>query len=183
MVEGARAIKVRFEGGPVLAAEIERRDPGNDLALLMVDARTPQHLSLSSPRSVRVGEEVSAMGYPATTILGQEPKYTEGVVSALSGPQGVASLLQISIPIQPGSSGSPVVNQRGEVVGIVAATAAVLPFVRETGSLPQNVNWAVKADYARPLFDAPPQRPPTTSREAAIERVRQALCFVEASSE
>jgi S1-C subfamily serine protease len=179
----AQPVEVRFGDGSPLTAMIKQRDPGNDLALLAVKAATPQYLSLSAPRSVRVGEEVFAMGYPASDILGEEPKYTKGAVNALSGPEGASNLLQVSISIQPGSSGSPVVNYRGEVVGVVAATAAVVPFIRATGHLPQNVNWAVKADYARPLFDPPPQRPPTPSREAAIKRVRQALCLVEASSE
>jgi hypothetical protein len=67
------------------------------------------------------------------------------------------------------------------VVGIVTSTAAIERFLAETGSIPQNINWAVKADYARPLFDPPPRLLPTPSREAAIERVRRALCLVEAT--
>ena len=182
VVEGAKAVRVRMEGRPPIAAVIERRDRLNDLALLAIPVMTPAHLSLSPPRSVRVGEPVFTMGYPVSGLLGEEPKYTEGSVSSLSGVEGAAHLLQVSIPIQPGNSGGPVVNDRGEVVGIIASTASILRFIRETrGSLPQNVNWAVKADYARPLFDPPTPLPETSSRESAIQRVRQALCFVEAN--
>jgi hypothetical protein len=74
-----------------------------------------------------------------------------------------------------------VVDDVGQVVGVVTSTAAVLTFVRATGALPQNVNWAVKAGYALPLFEQPPKREPAQNRPAAIERAMQAVCFVEAT--
>ena len=79
-------------------------------------------------------------------------KYTDGSISSLSGIQGDATFFQISVPIQPGNSGGPLVNQEGNVVGIVTATAAVEAFYQATGSMPQNVNWAVKGAYASLLL-------------------------------
>jgi S1-C subfamily serine protease len=122
------------------------------------------------------------MGYPVAEILGQGPKYTNGVVNSLSGVGGEASLLQISVPVQPGNSGGPLVNERGEVVGIVTSTAAVQTFLAVTDSLPQNVNWAVKAEYARPLFNSPGFRIYAANGKEAVQRVRQAICMVEVSS-
>jgi hypothetical protein len=110
-----------------------------------------------------------------------QPKFTDGSVSALSGPEDEEGLLQISVPIQPGNSGGPLVNERGEVVGIVTSTAAVETFLSKTGSLPQNVNWAVNVDYARRLFDSPPEESgavSSVSRKDAVEMVRRALCMV-----
>ena len=63
---------------------------------------------------------------------------------------------------------------------VMLVAAAVVAFLRETGSLPQNVNWAVKADFARPLFDAPDAQPPLRQRGDAINRAKRALCQVEA---
>ena len=119
------------------------------------------------------------MGYPTQSILGGEPKFTEGSISALSGMGGEAAFMQISVPVQPGNSGGPLVNAEGEVVGIITATAAIELFLRTTGTLPQNVNWAVKSDYAQLLFDQPPRRSKTSTREAAIARAIKASCRVE----
>ena len=122
------------------------------------------------------------MGFPVSNILGGEAKFTEGSISSLTGIQGDASYFQMSVPIQPGNSGGPVVNTRGEVVGIVAATAAIEAFYANTGSIPQNVNWASKSDNARLLFSPSSIETPASNREEAIGRVRAALCKVVARS-
>ena len=119
------------------------------------------------------------MGFPVSSVLGQEAKYTEGVVSSLSGIKGASSFLQITVPIQPGNSGGPLVNERGEVVGIITSTAAILPFIKESGTLPQNINWAVKADYLRPLIELPKAEQKEFSREQLIEHVKKSTFFIE----
>jgi S1-C subfamily serine protease len=180
VTENAATIRVFTPKTGQMVASVVADSPSSDLAVLRVETRSASFLSIAPERSVQVGEHVFTMGFPAPGILGTEPKFSEGSIAALSGLGGDAMNLQISIPTQPGNSGGPVVNDRGEVVGIVHAAAAAGPFYAETGSLPQNVNWAVKADYARPLFSPPPGREPTPTREAAIERTRSALCAVEA---
>jgi hypothetical protein len=64
-------------------------------------------------------------------------------------------------------------------VGIVAAVINTLPFLIATGAAPQNVSWAVKSDYARPLFEQPTARPSAASRTEALERARGATCRIE----
>jgi S1-C subfamily serine protease len=86
--------------------------------------------------------------------------------------------MQISIPIQPGNSGGPVVDHRGNVVGVIAATAAVESFYRATGSLPQNVNWAVKSDYVQPMLADLAVQPTTGDRNESISRAEKAVCQV-----
>jgi S1-C subfamily serine protease len=121
------------------------------------------------------------VGFPVTVLLGLEPKFTDGSVSALSGVGGESSLLQVSVPVQPGNSGGPLLNDRGEVVGIVTSSAAVAHFLQASGTLPQNVNWAVKSEYAAMLFDAPPAGPaPTEHRVEAVTRAMKATCLIEA---
>ncbi|MCH7708023.1 MAG: trypsin-like peptidase domain-containing protein, partial [Myxococcales bacterium] len=123
------------------------------------------------------------IGYPATTILGTEPKYTDGTISALSGPGGEASFMQTSVPVQPGSSGGPLLDEYGRVVGIITSTAAILPFISATGALPQNVNWAVKAEFASLLF-VPPRAPSISrDRDAVIAAASSATCAVRAEAE
>lgn len=61
----------------------------------------------------------------------------------------------------------------------VLATADVSAFVEATGSLPQNVNWAIKGPYVLSLFDAPPRLPGAPSRSDAIKRTLAATCLIE----
>jgi S1-C subfamily serine protease len=101
-------------------------------------------------------------------------------VSALSGLRGDASFLQVSVPIQPGNSGGALVNDDGDVIGVVVATASAPAFIRATDSIPQNINWAVKTAFASVLFEPPPSdRTPTVDSDTTvIERVTAATCLV-----
>ena len=182
VVKDAKSIRVHLADGTATEAKVQTFNTKRDLAILRVELRTPHYLSLAPDESVRVGERVFTMGYPAPDLLGQEPKFTEGSISALSGPGGEAGLLQVSVPVQPGNSGGPLINEHGRVVGVVSSTAGVQAFLSATGALPQNVNWAIKADYARALFDAPTPKPVPVSREETVKDVREALCMVEISS-
>jgi S1-C subfamily serine protease len=126
------------------------------------------YIPLAPARSLRIGEPIFTVGFPATNLLGEEPKFTDGSASSLSGPGGDAIFFQMTVPIQPGNSGGPVINDAGLVVGVVTSTAAIRPFLSATGTLPQNINWAVKSEYALPLFDQPPQLPRASNRQEAI---------------
>jgi S1-C subfamily serine protease len=83
------------------------------------------------------------------------------------------------VPVQPGNSGGPLVNAQGQLVGIVSASVDDVPFLMATGALPQSLNYAVKADYARPLFRQPAGRPAAQSRMEAYERAKGATCRIE----
>ncbi len=182
VISGAKTIRVRFGKGEMTPALLQQSSPSNDVAVLKTSLKTPSFLPLGSIRNVQLGQEVFTIGYPVRELLGEEAKFTEGTVSALPGPEGEANLLQVSIPVQPGNSGGPVVTQRGEAIGVVTATEAIVPFLRSTGTLPQNVNWAISADFLKPLFDLPAGAPASKSREEAIELARRAVCVVEATN-
>ena len=176
VIEGARRIGCRTVDGRVEEARIVRTSQATDLALLQVDRRPTHYLGFAPAGSAREGDRVFTIGFPAIGMLGVEPRFTDGTISALSLADE-NSFLQTSIPIQPGNSGGPVVTETGQVVGIIAATAAVEPFYRSTGALPQNVNWAVKAEYAAPLLAPVPQAPQRTRTEA-IALVRNSVCLI-----
>jgi S1-C subfamily serine protease len=147
----------------------------------LVNRPTPHYLELAPARSVRPGDPVFTVGFPMIGLLGPEPKFTDGSVSALSGLRGEASLVQITVPVQPGNSGGPLLNNLGQVVGIVTSSAAIPSFLEKAGTLPQNVNWAVKSEYARPLYESVPGEGPSGGRAVAIDRAMKATCMVEAS--
>jgi len=178
VVENAISIHVIFEGGERMNAELVGASPASDLALLKVGSPTKRFLTLAPSRSARLGQRVFTVGYPATQILGSEPKYSEGTISGLSGYRGEATLLQVSVPVQPGNSGGALLNESGEVLGVITSGAAAMGFFRATGSLPQNVNWAVKSELASALFDQPVVPSELQSRDQAIALAREATCLI-----
>ena len=178
VVAGAESISVILPDERKVPAVVESTSAANDIAVLRLAAKTPEYLGFASTRTVQLGEQVFTIGFPSKTILGADAKFTEGSVSALSGVQGEAAYMQVSIPIQPGNSGGPVVDHNGNVLGVIAATAAVEHFYRATGTLPQNVNWAVKSDYVQPMLELVEQQPPARDRNEAIARVQASVCEV-----
>ena len=181
VIKGARALTVTCVDGPAVQATVQRIDPANDLALLQLASPAPSHLDLASENSLASGQKVFTIGYPAPGILGPEPKYSDGSVSSLSGLAGAANLIQITVPIQPGNSGGPIADESGRVVGVVTSTAAFQAFLRGTGALPQNINWAVRSEYLRPLLSNV-NALPTQRQLAPIERVKQSSCLVVAAA-
>jgi S1-C subfamily serine protease len=89
--------------------------------------------------------------------------------------------MQISVPIQPGNSGGPVVSYDGGVVGVIAATAGIEAFYGSTGALPQNVNWAIKSDYVKLMLAEYPPIAAAENRGEAIARTQAAVCEVTAA--
>jgi S1-C subfamily serine protease len=136
-----------------LKAVVVQSDPANDVAVLKVDASTEAIPIAPSFNEVK-GEEVLTLGYPLIALQGQEQKATFGHINALSGIQNDIRFVQIDVPIQPGNSGGPLLNAKGEVVGVVTATLDQIVALRASGSLPQNVNYAVKIDYIIPALNA-----------------------------
>jgi S1-C subfamily serine protease len=150
VIEDSRAISIVLEGREILA-EVVVVDPTNDVAVLKV-AATTSFVPLADSFSERVGNEVLTLGYPRINIQGQEQKATFGRVNSLSGLQDDIRFAQIDVPIQPGNSGGPLLNSKGDVIGVVTSTLDSIVVLRESGSLPQNVNFAVKVDYVIPAI-------------------------------
>ncbi|MBO4208678.1 S1C family serine protease [Micromonospora echinofusca] len=122
----ARSVTVETPGGRRLPAEVVGREPGSDIAVLRVPpsaALTP--LPLAKPGSTKVGEPVLAVGSP----LGLPGTVTAGIVSALNRQVRLGnnrhSAVQTDASINPGNSGGPLVNARGEVVGVNTAIATI----------------------------------------------------------
>jgi hypothetical protein len=183
LVEGKNDVSVRFGGGAWVPARLVKTSTKNDAALLRVDAKPEAYLSFAPTRTASLGLNVFTVGYPAPEILGDDMKFTEGSISSLSGLEGEPSLFQMSVPIQAGNSGGPLVTYTGEVVGIVNSTAGPAFFAERTGSFPQNVNFALKAEHVLPLLPKPepPAQSAAADRQAAIQRTTKAVCAVRAS--
>jgi S1-C subfamily serine protease len=147
VIEDASEMVVMTSDEDLLKAKLVTTDPANDLALLKVNHHS-RPLKVGANTYPNKGDDVFTVGYPLIAIQGQEQKANFGRINALSGTGGDIRLLQIDVPIQPGNSGGPLLNKRGEVIGIVTATLDQLQILQQSGSIPQNVGYAVKADYA-----------------------------------
>jgi S1-C subfamily serine protease len=183
VVEGARKVSVVLRSGEVARAEVKGVDSANDIALLKVK-RGINPLPIVSSQELTVGEQVFTVGYPLVDIEGQEQKATFGRVNALSGIQDDVRFVQIDVPIQPGNSGGPLIDSRGRVVGVVDRTLDPAALLKETGTVPQNTNYAVKSDYVLPLmirYEVKPAaaRAGRSEREPEmIRRVRDSIVMV-----
>jgi S1-C subfamily serine protease len=152
VVEGTTKIEVICPGMAVMPATIVQRSGATDIAVLSVPTDSAKWLPLASTAEVALGDPVFVIGFPVSDLLGANPRYNDGTVSALSGIDSDASFLQISAPIQPGNSGGPVISPTRGVVGVVSSSAAAAAFLRGTGgALPQNINFAARADLSLSL--------------------------------
>lgn len=185
VVADARRIEITFpESNVSVEAEIAIKDETNDLAVLRVGdlakvvAACPElPFELKSSSNISLGEHVSTIGYPLQPILGSNPKYSEGVVTSKTGLQDDPRMLQVSAEVQPGSSGSPLFDSEGNIVGIVVASLDAAELFRAAGTLPQNVNWAIKSDYLLNLLNMLPGET-LPSRETSFSPEKAAKCVV-----
>lgn len=181
VVEDGNTIKVRCQGYDLVSAKLGEHSRTLDLAVLHTGLTGTPYLTAADPRSVRPGDPVFSMGFPSASYLGTDPKYSNGAINSLTGRGREATLMLISVPTQPGGSGSPLLTMDGAVGGVVTAGTSEEEFMRDSGALPQNLNWAVKMEYATPLYD-PPSGPDSraevrTPREVTEQAVR-AVCIV-----
>ncbi len=151
VISGHHDIKVRFADGREATAFVGQYDEANDVALLRVAGQLPPGLPLASGEAV-IGTDVFTLGYPHTDIMGNNAKLTTGIVNSITGMRDDPRLYQISVPVQAGNSGGPLVNRDGAVVGLVTAKLSAAQVYQWTGDLPQNVNYAVKVSFLEKLL-------------------------------
>jgi S1-C subfamily serine protease len=185
VVENAKAIWITTKGQSKISAALLGSDARCDLAILKVSATPPNWLSLHrSVKKVRRGSEVMTVGFPQVNLQGQESKVTNGLISSLSGVADDAKFFQISVPIQPGNSGGPLVSREGLVVGVVTAKLSS----KASAVSPENVNYAVKSDCVLDLlrslpgkhrYDAMRSKKSKTGKKAKPNRQDKDLSMVD----
>lgn len=117
VVKDAHSMVAKVEQGQTYQIKgILASSPKEDLAVLQVESGTYPALSLGSSSAVEVGSRVAVIGSP----LGLEGSLSDGIVSAKRKLGGEDAWIQITAPISPGSSGSPVLNAKGEVIGVAS---------------------------------------------------------------
>ncbi|HOY49515.1 MAG TPA: serine protease [Flavobacteriales bacterium] len=142
-IENAKEITIKGIGSDYTTkygVTIVATDPSNDLALLKISNK---NLKFSIPpfairsSGVAQAEKIYALGFPQTKSMGEELKITEGIISSKSGAQGDISKFQISAAVNPGNSGGPLIDEEGNLVGVIYAKSKVA----------ESAGYAIKASY------------------------------------
>lgn len=185
VVDNCRTITVQPQDGPAQLSSLKAKDTGNDLALLKTSLRLPEVARFRQDRPLRSGDEVVVVGYPLSSLLSREANVTAGVVSAMNGLRGDPRHYQITAPVQKGNSGGPLIDMSGNIVGIVTSKLNAMKIADKTGDLPQNINFAIKADLARTYLEANAVAYQTAPSAAQLstadvgERIRRVTVFIE----
>ena len=142
LVENSDSVMITLNG-KVYEASVLNTDNNLDIALLQIQATGLQYLSLTNSNKVQLGEEVRAMGFPLSNAIGTNIKVTRGSISGMNIIR-TKKTFQIDAPINPGNSGGPLVNENGEVIGIVNSKL-VDPDI-------ENAGFAVPINYSTKLL-------------------------------
>ena len=174
-----------FQRAAFISARVVQVDAANDLALLKAEGRFAA-LPISPSRAVKLGGTVATVGFPNIGLQGFAPKFARGEIASLSGAGDDARYFQISVPVQPGNSGGALVDERGNVVGVVSAKLDAAVAFKSSGALPENVNYAVKSSYLLSFLESVPDVAAKLKEANAqeikfdevVERAKQAAVLV-----
>ena len=154
VVKDATKVRLLTSTG-LIDAKVVQVDAANDLALLKADGRFAP-LPIVPSRTVALGGTVATVGFPDIGLQGFAPKLAKGEIASLSGAADDPRYFQISVPVQPGNSGGALVDERGNVIGIVSAKLDAGAALAATGALPENVNYAVKSSLLLSFLESVP---------------------------
>jgi S1-C subfamily serine protease len=148
VVEGCQKITVKDASGNPETAVLVARDERNDLAVIRLAWPASSVAVFREGAPIRAGDAIVALGYPLSGLPSSDANVSVGNVNALAGLHDDSRYLQISAPVQPGNSGGPLLDVSGHLIGIVTAKLDAVRVARFTGDIPQNVNFALKAEVA-----------------------------------
>jgi S1-C subfamily serine protease len=176
VVEDASNIDVVFpEKHLTKKASVKIKDMKNDLCILKLDDFTFAEISsdeipytITATNSAKVGQEVFTLGFPLGDIMGSKSRLSTGLINSEFGIQDDPRVYQISNPLQPGNSGGPLFNNKGELVGVVVSGLNAKYFYENAGIIPQNVNFAVKSTYLSNLLSMIPEGDDIIKRRNAV---------------
>lgn len=148
VIKGAGSIAI-YHDGAMIEARLVASSITADLALLKITSELKVKGVTLSNRIAESGTEIFTLGYPNPGIQGTEVKVTKGIVSSLTGFKNDDTCYQIDAAIQPGNSGGPICSMDGRVIGVVVSKLDEIAVANQTGSISQNVNYAIKSTEVR----------------------------------
>jgi len=123
VVRDRKELTLRFPSGEEYRGRVVAQDRSNDLALVEAQGLTPspRGVVVAVNTAIKMGEPIHALGYPLGAGLSRQPSMVSGTVSSTLGLEDDIARFRMTAPINPGNSGGPVVNARGQVIGVAAA--------------------------------------------------------------
>jgi uncharacterized protein len=203
VVGECKSISVGDSSRKQIAAELVQQDKKNDLALLKISSTkmasadtkslirklgikvASRNVPLSSDgllrsEDVELGERVMVSGFPYGEIFSDTIKVTGGMVSAIRGMGDDSGQFQIDAAVQPGNSGGPIYDGNGNIVGVVVSQLNKLKVAKVIGSLPENVNFGIKASTVRQFLTSAglPTKWSNQSEPLSSGSVRNSVSFL-----
>ncbi len=126
------------------AAVLVGKDEQIDLAVLKVEGDSAAFGTFRIRPAPRVGDSIIAFGFPLQGVLSSEGNLSTGTVAATTGLGDDPRFMQVSAPVQPGNSGSPLLDSGGDVIGVVESKLDAAEAFRIVGDIPENVNFAIR---------------------------------------
>jgi len=152
VIDGCDDVKVHQKGNTFKATIIEA-DYMNDLAIIKADI-TPSIVFSVSGQDAELLQDIYVAGYPFGASISSSIKVTKGIVSSLSGIGNNYSNMQIDAALQPGNSGGPILDNRGNVVGVAVAKLDLSLMLEEFGAVPEDTNFGIKSSILRTFLRA-----------------------------
>ncbi len=169
VVEDAKSIVVITNNGR-FDAEVVAKDNNSDFAILKAQGTKFSSLNIATSSEVKTGDKVFTVGFPNIDVQGTEAKYTEGSISSLSGINNNFRYFQISVPVQSGNSGGPLMDSNGNVIGVIVSKLSDIQMLLYKGTIPQNVNYAVKSSFVLPYLESIPGIKASGKTDKAVDK-------------
>jgi len=150
VINGCNKVKIHHKGNAIRTT-IVTIDPVNDLALLKGNFKPTSTFPLSR-ENPQLLQEIYVSGFPFGRNISKSVKVTKGIISSLTGIGNNVSRIQIDAALQPGSSGGPIINDKGNVVGVAVAKLDLKEVVKRWGVIPENINFGVKSNVVLNLL-------------------------------
>ena len=150
VINGCNSIKIH-SNGKVIPATVISFDPKNDIALLK-GKFIPTHVLPLSDEKTKLLQDIYVAGYPFGKKISTSIKVTKGIISSLTGVGNNFSNFQIDAALQPGNSGGPILNDRGNVIGIAVAKLSLRYIRKNFGVTPENTNFGIKTSVVKSML-------------------------------
>jgi S1-C subfamily serine protease len=194
VVQNCNKVTIGDNANKQVPAELINTDRSNDLALLklstleMASAESKALIQklgivvvpiaskgLLRSKDVRLGEKVLVAGYPFGDVFSNTIKVTSGIVSATRGAGDDSGQFQLDAAVQPGNSGGPIYDSGGNIVGVVISQLDKLKMAKAIGSLPENVNFGIKASTVRQFLTSSglPSKKSERTEEKSTEQLAE----------
>jgi S1-C subfamily serine protease len=154
VIHGCTEVTLRGTGSTPHEVRVWAEDPANDLALLKTAEPLASVLRFAENNQLRLGQTVIVIGYPLSDVLAHGVKVTTGAISSLAGVHDDTRMVQVTAPIQPGNSGGPVLDESGNVIGVIKNSLDTVGTAMAIGKIPENINFAIKGSIARVFLDS-----------------------------